>query len=149
MTLIVSMVCMNLFQNFIPEQFILRPYAKKCTVIYNTHTLLCDWSISNEYRRTEEQNKKCLLQVIDAVKLLARQGLPFRGNLLSSCEFNSNFHQLLLLQAKRDPDLAEWMKKTKNKYTSNTSQNGSFSSYIMGEWQFLYNKGPISKAFNM
>ena len=24
----------------IPEQFILRPYAKKCTVIYNTHTLL-------------------------------------------------------------------------------------------------------------
>ena len=26
--------------------------------------------------------------------------------------------------------------------------SGSFSSYIMGEWQYLYNKGPILRAQN-
>ena len=36
--------------------------------------------LSNEYRKTEEQNRHCLIQIIDVVKLLVRQGLPLRGD---------------------------------------------------------------------
>ena len=111
--------------------------------------------LSNEYRKTEEQNRHCLIQIIDVVKLLVRQGLPLRGDdsekdkkeknvnsegqttkdskkakgskvkkkACKESEKNSNFHQLMLLQAKNDPVLAEWMRKETNKYTSNTSQN--------------------------
>ena len=120
--------------------------------------------ISNEYRKQEEQNRHCLIQIIDVIRLLVRQGLPLRGDdrekykkmkndnsdgetKNDSCKENNsklkrkaaggesektgNFHQLMLLQAKNDPILAEWMKKDTNKYTSNTSQNEIFKILYM------------------
>ena len=74
--------------------------------------------LSNEYQRAEEQNRQCLLQVIDVIKYLTRQGIPLRGR----DDLNSNFNQLMLVQAKRDPNLKEWLKKKTNKYTSHESQ---------------------------
>ena len=36
--------------------------------------------ISNEYLEKEAQNRKCLMIVIEHIRLLARQGLPIRGD---------------------------------------------------------------------
>ena len=76
--------------------------------------------ISSDYRQKEEQNRQCLLKIIDIVKILARQGLPFRGH---GDEKNGNFNQFINLQAKYCPDLSDWLKKSANKYISKDSQN--------------------------
>ena len=87
--------------------------------------------ISNEYREKEEQNQRCFLIIIEYIRVFARQGLALRGDQTEGnqsdgdhvAEFNSNFHQFLLVEAKRNPDFALWMKKKTDKFTSPTMQN--------------------------
>ena len=60
--------------------------------------------ISIDYQLQQEQNRDCLLKIIDIVKFLGRQGLPFRGH---GDEENGNFNQLIKLQSKYSHELSE------------------------------------------
>ena len=44
---------------------------------------------------------------------LGHQALPCRGNCVSEekSEFDSHYHQLMLLRAEDDPSVADWMEK--------------------------------------
>ena len=81
--------------------------------------------ISNKYQEKEAQNRKCLMIIIEHIRLLARQGLPIRGDQSEGdeAECNSNFYQFLLVEARKNAYFAEWLKKKTNKYTSNHIQN--------------------------
>ena len=70
--------------------------------------------------------------IIENIRFLARQGLSFRGNKSEGDEseigsnipdFNSNFYQLLLVEARKNVDFDEWLKKSTNKYISHDIQN--------------------------
>ncbi|XP_057312165.1 zinc finger MYM-type protein 1-like [Hydractinia symbiolongicarpus] len=65
-----------------------------------------------------------LLKLLQSVRYLGRQSLPFRGNLdeETHSELNSNFHQLLLLRCEDDKELSAWLAKNQN-YTSPAIQN--------------------------
>ena len=59
-----------------------------------------------------------LSKALENVVFLSRQGLPFRGNWVpadkegeAGAEVNSNFHQLLLLRAKKNPRVLEVMRQ--------------------------------------
>ena len=75
--------------------------------------------ISADYKKQEEQNRECLVKIIEILRLLGRQGLPFRGH---GDERNGNFNQFLKFQGKYFPELDKWTAKETNKYTSNKSQ---------------------------
>ena len=73
--------------------------------------------ISND-REKEEQSQRCLLIIIEYIRVFARQGLALRGDQSDGdhvAEFNSNFHQFLLVEAKRNPDFAQWVDEEKNR----------------------------------
>lgn len=60
-----------------------------------------------------------LYQILSSIRLLGRQGLAIRdGN-----ELDGNFQQLLRMKAMDDPNLAEWLRRTENVYTSPEIQN--------------------------
>ena len=71
--------------------------------------------LSKEYIEEQEQNKRCLIIILDFVRTFGRQGLPLRGTLN---RFESDFHQFLLVESRKNPDFDKWMKKKTNKYTS-------------------------------
>ena len=52
--------------------------------------------------------------------LLCQQGLILRGD---GTEYDSNFQQLLCLKARDDSNLADWLKRKENVYTSPEIQN--------------------------
>ena len=47
-----------------------------------------------------------LLQILENVRFLSRQGLPLQGN-----NKEGNFDQMLMLASRYDPHLAEWLQK--------------------------------------
>ena len=67
--------------------------------------------------------------VLQNIIFLSRQGLPLRGNWVPSadgdggCEFDSNFHQLMLLRGKDDPNILDVMKRKTCKYTDHHIQD--------------------------
>lgn len=71
------------------------------------------------------ENRKMLLKILSNIRFLGRQSLPFRGSWDTSTksEENSNFHNLLKLRSEDDVALAEWMKRTGDRYTSPQIQN--------------------------
>lgn len=73
---------------------------------------------------TKERNRRMLLKLLQSVRYLGRQSLPFRGNWdeETHSELNSNFHQLLLLRCEDDKELSAWLAKKQN-YTSPAIQN--------------------------
>ena len=64
--------------------------------------------LSSQLAVQKKDNRECLLKIIDNLKCLARQGLPFRGD---ADESDSNFLQLMRFSARNDTQLTEWMKK--------------------------------------
>jgi len=74
-------------------------------------------------------NRAYLQKVLQNVIFLSRQGLPLRGNWITSedgnggCERDSNFHQLLLLRANDDSNILDIMKRKTNKYTDHSIQD--------------------------
>lgn len=66
-----------------------------------------------------QQNRYCLLKVIECIQFLGRQGLALQGK----TEKESNFLQLFRVMAKNDSILTEWLGQVRDKYTSHDIQN--------------------------
>ena len=91
--------------------------------------------LSSEYDNQRKANRQNLLKIISNIRYLARQSLPFRGNWKDEThsEFNSNFHQLLLLRAEDDPSILVWIKRESTlKYTSPEMQNEILKCMALG-----------------
>ena len=64
--------------------------------------------LNTQYQRQQGQNRICLLKVVSSVKYLLRQGLAYRGH----TETEGNLYQLLLMQARYDPDMQQWLRRS-------------------------------------
>ena len=76
--------------------------------------------LSTEHKKEKELNREMLRRILQNVRYLACQGLPFRGH---DDGANSNFIQLLHLRSFDCPGVLTWMEKKTNKYTSGDIQN--------------------------
>ena len=86
--------------------------------------------LSNQHEKEKEVNRAYLRKVLENIILLARQGLPMRGNWVPTedsegggSEQHSNFHQLLLLRAKNDLSIMHIMHCRTRRYTDHHIQN--------------------------
>ncbi len=70
--------------------------------------------LSQQNAIQKKKNRDALLSIIKSIKFLCRQG----GD-----GFDGNFQQLLLMKAEEDSNLAEWLKRKENVYTSPEIQN--------------------------
>lgn len=75
---------------------------------------------SEKIKSNMQENRKCLLKIIEIIQFLGRQGLALRGD---ESDENSNFMQLLKLRCKDFPKLIDWLEKKTEKYTSHDIQN--------------------------
>ena len=78
--------------------------------------------LSSTLAEDRKKNRLMLLQILGGVRFLGQQGLALRGSALSS-EVDGNFSQLLHLFSEYDKQLACWLKRKNNKYTSPDMQN--------------------------
>ena len=76
--------------------------------------------LSEQYSKEKENNRVMLIKILSCVQLLARQGIPIRGD---GDDSESNFIQLLKLSGQGDVKMDEWLKKKTDKYTSHDIQN--------------------------
>ena len=76
--------------------------------------------LSKEHQHEKQERRQCLLKIHSNIQFLARQGLPLRGH---GSGMDSNFLQLLKLQAQDDPRIESWLNKRTDKYTSADIQN--------------------------
>ena len=76
--------------------------------------------LDSEHASNKTENRKILLIILRNITFLARQGLPLRGD---GTEDNSNFKQLLLLQAKDNSRILDWISRPINTFTSKETQN--------------------------
>ena len=76
--------------------------------------------LSHQHAIQKEKNRDALYQIFSSVKYLGRQGLALRGD---GNEKDGNLIQLLLMKAKQDKNLSQWMKRKKDVYTSPEIQN--------------------------
>ena len=74
------------------------------------------------------KNSKALLQMILVIAFLYKQGPAMRG----TNETDSNFSQLLSMKTHDDPNLASWLKRKENVYTSATIKKINEILKIMG-----------------
>ena len=80
---------------------------------------------SEKVMNEQFDNRTVLLKIIGNVRFLARQGIPLRGNWKEDkkCEEDSNFYQLFKLRIEDDHQIAEWLQRKGEKYTSPQIQN--------------------------
>ena len=76
-------------------------------------------TLSTIHAREKANNRRALLKILANIRYFGRQGLPLRGH----DDAESNFHQLLKLQKRRDPGLAQWLERKGDKYCSPEIQN--------------------------
>ena len=76
--------------------------------------------LDTEHAVQKVENRKILLILLRSIAFLARQGLALRGD---GKEVDSNFRQLLLLQATENKKITEWLSKPINTFTSKYIQN--------------------------
>ena len=76
--------------------------------------------LSHLHASQKVKNRNALLQIVSSIRYLSRQGLALRGD---GDESNGNLKQLLRMKAEEDPNLAEWLKRKENVYTSPDVQN--------------------------
>ena len=69
-----------------------------------------------------------VIKILSCCQLLARQGLPSRGN---GDDGDSNFIQLLKLSGQGDAKMDEWLKKKTDKYTSHDIQNELLAQHVL------------------
>ena len=76
--------------------------------------------LSQQHAAQKLKNRQALYQILSLIRFLGRQGLAVRGD---GNELDGNFQQLLLMKAEDDPNLAEWLQRKENVYTSPAIQN--------------------------
>ena len=76
--------------------------------------------LSQQHAAQKLKNRQALYQILSSIKFLGRQGLAIRGD---GDESDGNLKQLLQMKAEEDPNLAEWLKRKENVYTSPDIQN--------------------------
>ena len=76
--------------------------------------------LDTEHAVQKVEKRKILLILLRSIAFLARQGLALRGY---GKEVDSNFRQLLLLQATENKKITEWLSKPTNTFTSKDIQN--------------------------
>ena len=86
------------------REAVMKLVAKSSTVDVGTQ-------LSRQRDAEQRNHRAMMLKVLECVRFLARQGLPFRGHHEDSAAFEGNLYQLLLLQAKDCPPLGSWLKK--------------------------------------
>lgn len=67
--------------------------------------------LSKSHDAETRNNCAMFLKLLECIRYLARQGLPFCGHHEGSVSFKGNFDQLLLLLAKDCSPLGSWLKK--------------------------------------
>ena len=80
---------------------------------------------SKKIKFNMQENRKCLIKIIETIQFLGRQGLALRGD---ESDENSNFMQLLKLRSKDFLKLKEWCWKRKRKNTRLMTSKTSSSS---------------------
>ena len=76
--------------------------------------------LSNVHAEQKIKYRQALFQILSRLWFLCRQGFALRGD---GTECDSNFQQLLCLKARDDSNLADWLKRKENVYTSPDIQN--------------------------
>ena len=76
--------------------------------------------LSQQHAAQKLKNRQALYQILSLIRFLGRQGLAVRGDGNKS---DGNFQQLLRMKAEDDPNLAEWLQRKENVYTSPAIQN--------------------------
>ena len=74
--------------------------------------------ISTEHKSQKANNRQVLLQVLQNIQFLSRQGLAFRHD-----NDNGNFDQLLKKSEQIDPRISTWLKKNRNNFLHKEHQN--------------------------
>ena len=82
--------------------------------------------LSSQHAKEKEVNREYFLNVLSTIRLLARQGLPLRGN---AHEKDSNFYQLMLLLAEKVPTINTMVDKKHFKYTSMKFKMNYYASW--------------------
>ena len=98
-----------------------RCFTIRSEVLEEINELFSSEKVMNE----QFDNRTVLLKIIENVRFLARQGIPLRGNWKEDkiCEESSNFYQLFKLRIEDDHQIAEWLQRKGEKYTSPQIQN--------------------------
>ena len=73
--------------------------------------------LSQQHAAQKLKNQQALYQILSSIRFLSRQGLAIRGD---GNELDGNFQQM---KAQEDPNLAEWLRRKENVYTSPGIQN--------------------------
>lgn len=79
-----------------------------------------DELLKKQQKSQKEENRNCLLKIVQNISFLACQGIALRKG---KQEEESNFKQLLLLRAEDDEILQKWMEKSYDKHFSPAAQN--------------------------
>jgi len=86
--------------------------------IPSTHRPIMEM-FSESMKKDREDNRRCLIKLIENVQYLGRQGQAIQGD----TDEESNFFQLIKLRARDDAALTQWIKRRGSKYTSHDIQN--------------------------
>ena len=71
-----------------------------------------DVQLCTQLESDQQYHRRMLMKLLRSIRLLARQGLPFRGHREDiETTANGNFLQLLLFQAQECPELDTWLRK--------------------------------------
>ncbi len=76
--------------------------------------------LSQQHAAQKLKNRQALCQILSSIRFLSRQGLAMRGD---GNESDGNLQQLLRMKAEEDPNLAQWLKRKEDVYTSPDIQN--------------------------
>jgi hypothetical protein len=77
-------------------------------------------ALSKQHQEEKSLNSKMLLNLLESVRFLGRQGLAFRGD---GDDQEGNFVQTLRFLGTADSSILEWLKKKQQKFTSHEIQN--------------------------
>ena len=94
---------------------------------------------------SRQKERKHLIDVIQCLRFLARQGIAIQGN-----PGNDNFTQLLMLLGTKDPSIKSTLKRTRLKYTHNDIQNellDLMAQHVIREKLFFLNVDLIEGSF--
>lgn len=74
--------------------------------------------LSPQHAAQKQKNRGALRHILSSIKFLSRLAMRGDGN-----TSDGNLQQLLQMKAEEDPNLAEWLKRKEDVYTSPDIQN--------------------------